>query len=94
MEKNSYFYKFLSLPTIYSFSQFIMSASSFRRRVVQNYVNTKNKIKILDIGCGPAEILENKKKITIMVDTNPNYINYAKNKYFDHKPNLIVKNLL
>ena len=25
-------------------------------------VNTKNKIKILDIGCGPAEILENFKK--------------------------------
>ena len=45
-----------------------MSASSFRRRVVQNYVNTKNKIKILDIGCGPAEILENfkKKKLIIM----------------------------
>ena len=41
-----------------------------------------------------CEILENfkKKKINYYgFDTNPNYINYAKNKYFDHKPNLYCK---
>ena len=94
MEKSNYFYKFLSLPSVYSFSQSIMSASSFRRRVVQNYINTKNKIKILDIGCGPAEILENfkRKKIDYYgFDTNRNYIEYAKNKYFEQKPKLYCK---
>ena len=36
--------------------QRVMSATSFREKIVKKYI-TKLNVKVLDIGCGPAEIL-------------------------------------
>ena len=36
--KNNLLYKLLSLPLIYHFSQFIMSATSYRNSVIKKYV--------------------------------------------------------
>lgn len=81
MEKNNYFYKLLSNPLIYSLSQKIMSATSFREKIIKGLIKRKNSF-ILDIGCGPAEILHNLKKVHYYgFDVNKHYINFAKKKY-------------
>jgi SAM-dependent methyltransferase len=81
MEKNNIFYRLLSSPYFYSLSQKVMSATSFRKKIVTNFIKKKNSY-VLDIGCGPAEILENFDNIFYYgFDTNKYYIEHAKQKY-------------
>jgi len=81
MEKNSIFHRLLSSPYFYSFSQKVMSATSFRKKIVTNFIKKKNPY-VLDIGCGPAEILDYFDNINYYgFDTNKNYIEHAKKKY-------------
>lgn len=85
MQKNNIFYKILSSYFFYNLSQFIMSATSFRKKIISKIVKNKN-ASILDIGCGPAEIVEVVGAADYYgFDVNKNYINYAKKKYFDKK---------
>jgi len=83
MEKNKLFYKLLNYPLVYSLSQIIMSATSFRKKIIKNIVK-KKKPYILDIGCGPAEILETLSDVNYFgFDVNKNHIDFAKKKYKD-----------
>jgi len=60
-----------------------MSATSFRGKVIKKIINKKN-VKVLDIGCGPAEILEYLPKIKYFgYDINNDYISYAKKRFGD-----------
>lgn len=95
MEKSNLLYRLLSLPLVYHFSQFIMSATSFRNATIKKYVKEKKNLRILDIGCGPAEILKNFNKINYYgFDTNLNYINYARKKYKNKNPKLYCRRFL
>src|SRR5262245_7241447 len=47
----------LSLPVIYSFFQGIMGGHQARMRFVEDFVRPYPGMKVLDIGCGPADIL-------------------------------------
>lgn len=80
-QKTSLLYRLLSNTLVYSLSQKIMSGTSFRAKIVKKYI-TKNNVNVLDVGCGPAEILESLPEVKYFgYDVNPNYINYAKKKY-------------
>jgi len=80
-QKTKGIYSTLSNPLFYSFFQRIMSGTSFRSKIVKNLIRKKN-VNVLDIGCGPAEILDSLHEINYFgYDINPNYINYAKKKY-------------
>jgi len=80
-QKTKKLYRTLSHHFLYSFFQKIMSGTSFRKRIVNKFI-TKSNIKVLDIGCGPAEILDSLMEVDYFgYDINPNYINYAKKKY-------------
>jgi ubiquinone/menaquinone biosynthesis C-methylase UbiE len=69
-----------------------MSATLFRKNVIKKYVKEQTNIKILDIGCGPADVLENFQKINYYgFDTNQEYINHAKKKYKNKKPKLYCR---
>jgi len=58
-----------------------MSGTSFRRKIARKYIKRKN-VKILDIGCGPAEILDSLSTEKYYgYDINRNYIDHAKQKY-------------
>jgi len=58
-----------------------MSGTSFRDKIIKNQI-IKNDVNVLDIGCGPATILESLPRVNYFgFDINSNYINYAKNKY-------------
>ena len=91
-QKNKGIYSLLSNTFFYSLVQRIMSATSFREKIVKKYI-TKNNIKVLDIGCGPAEILNALPRINYYgFDINPLYINSAK-KNMKVEENFFVKNL-
>ena len=82
-EKTSGVHALLSSAFIYSFVQRIMSATSFRKKIINKYIKKKN-VKILEIGCGPAEILESLTKVQYYgFDINQIYIKHAKKKYQD-----------
>lgn len=48
----------LSHPLVYSTLQTLMGAHSARKRFVEDYVRPFPGMKVLDIGCGPADILD------------------------------------
>ena len=48
----------LSHPFIYSSFQSLMGAHKSRQRFVANYVKPSPGMRILDVGCGPADILD------------------------------------
>ena len=80
-QKNKGIYSLLSNTFFYSLGQRVMSGTSFRKKIVKKYI-TKHNVKVLDIGCGPAEILDTLPKIKYYgFDINPIYINSAKKKY-------------
>ena len=80
-QKNKGVYSLLSNTHFYSLVQRIMSASRFREKIVKKYI-TKHNVKVLDVGCGPAQILDALPKINYYgFDINPIYINFAKKKY-------------
>mgnify|MGYP001174847740 CR=1 FL=1 len=82
-QKTKGIYSILSKPQFYSIFQMIMSGTSFRRMIVKNFIKKKN-VNILDIGCGPAEILDSLPQVNYFgYDINSEYIDYAKNKYKD-----------
>jgi len=58
MVRNAKFKQFiLSYPVIYLFFQRLMGSHRFRTRFVKNYIRPHSAMTILDIGCGPADIL-------------------------------------
>ena len=80
-QKTNKLYSLFSNPFFYSFSQKIMSGTSFRGKIVRKYI-TKNNVKVLDIGCGSAEILNSLPIVKYFgYDINPVYISFAKKKY-------------
>lgn len=82
-QKNTGIHRLLSSPLFYSLFQTIMSGFNIRKKIVKEIIRKKN-ANILDIGCGPGEILEFLPKSKYYgYDTNKKYISYAKLKYGD-----------
>ena len=91
-QKNKGIYSLFSNTFIYSLIQRIMSATSFREKIIKKYVTNHN-IKVLDVGCGPAKILGALPKISYYgFDINPQYIKSAK-KNMETGGNFFAKNL-
>jgi len=71
----------LNNPKIYQLSQKIFLADNFRKKLLQKLLTKKN-LDILDIGCGPGNMINylsfNK---YYGFDTDKKYIKFAKNKY-------------
>ena len=82
-QKNKGIYRIISITFFYSLIQRIISATSFREKIIKKYITKHNvNVKVLDVGCGPAEILSVLPNIRYYgFDINPNYINSAKKKY-------------
>ncbi len=52
---------FLSIPSVYRLFNFFIGNSTFLTRFVENVVHPKPEDRILDIGCGPGDILQQNK---------------------------------
>ena len=55
---------------------------SLRRSLIQNHVRAKPGDKVIDIGCGSAEVLRYLPDVDyIGIDINPDYIAFARRTY-------------
>lgn len=85
-EKNFFIYKFLGKTFFYLLIQKIMGGTNAREKIIKINKIKKN-CNILDVGCGPAYVLDflkNKSSKYFGYDTEINHIKYAKKK-FPHK---------
>jgi len=80
-EVTSGFRKILSFSFFYDYFQNFLGANKFREYIVKYYIKPNEKIRILDLGCGTAKILNYLPTSTKYVgfDINKNYIDSAKN---------------
>mgnify|MGYP001316807608 FL=1 len=80
-QRKSSLYNLINNPLVYKIIQKLMSGTSFRANIVRKKIKKKNS-KILDIGCGPAEILESIPRCEYYgYDIDSRSIRYAKKKY-------------
>ncbi|WP_303316221.1 class I SAM-dependent methyltransferase [Flavivirga abyssicola] len=73
---------FLRIPFIYTTYQKLVGGYRARKLFVENMVRIKPNQKILDIGCGPGDILDFLPEVHYFgIDLDNNYIEKAKKKY-------------
>lgn len=71
----------LAIPFAYNLVQWIFSSEKGMKKLL-NYIDPKEGDTILDIGCGPANILEHFPDVTYFgFDMNEEYLEFAKKKY-------------
>lgn len=73
----------LSIPIVYSSLQFVMGAQSIWKHIVNDLIHAKSGMAVLDIGCGPADILSYLPEGTQYwgYDISEEYIKKAQKKY-------------
>jgi SAM-dependent methyltransferase len=84
----------LSNPLIYkSFQTLVGDGLYSRRRFINKHINIEPGATVLDIGCGPADILDCLPPVTYYgFDINESYIKFAQEKY-EGRGNFFVKYL-
>jgi SAM-dependent methyltransferase len=83
-ETNTGLRALLTSPAIYEAVQRLMGAEQGRRAFVATYMAPKAGDRILDVGCGPAELLRYLPDVTYVgFDPNPAYIDRAKQRFGD-----------
>lgn len=84
----------LSSSGVYSFFQNIMGAKRMRDELVLEYVKPYSGMKLLDVGCGPADILDHLNDIDYYgVDISEQYISSAKKRSTNNKTTFLCGNL-
>ena len=87
-------YNFINSPLVYRIIQYIMSGTSFRNSIIKKNIRNSN-LKILDIGCGPDQILEKIPKCDYYgYDIDQRSIHYSKNNTIKKTIIFIAKNLI
>ena len=82
MSEKAGIYSILRHPIVYEMVQTIFQAERNRRWFSNTYVNAKPGERVLDIGCGPANLLDYLGDVQyIGWEPNPSYIESAKKKY-------------
>lgn len=82
-QRNAHLYKLLFRSKFYSLLGSILGKKSSRDLLMNEYIKPFPGAKILDLGCGPARILEDLPSSVEYhgCDSNPKYIADAKEKY-------------
>jgi len=82
----------LSHPQAYSVLQNIMGANAARKRIVNDLIKPFPGMQILDLGCGPADILDYMEDIDYWgYDISDQYISKAKKKFGEGKAHFECK---
>ncbi len=75
---------FLRIPLVYTSYQKLVGGYRARRLFVENMVRARSNESILDLGCGPGDILDFLPQVNYYgIDLDANYIEKAKKKYQD-----------
>src|SRR5207244_13390085 len=79
MQCDSGLQRWLKIPRLYNLLQDTVGGNALRRKVIQSHVRAKAGDKIIDIGCGPAQILPWLPDVDYLgLDVNPACIASAK----------------
>jgi SAM-dependent methyltransferase len=82
MQSDSGLLRWLKVPFVYNAFQAAVGANALRRRFIQNHVRAKSGDKVIDIGCGSAQVLKFLPEVNyIGFDVNPDYIAFARRTY-------------
>jgi SAM-dependent methyltransferase len=82
MQSNSGLLRWLRVPFLYNLFQDAVGANALRRRIIRNHARARPGDKVIDIGCGPAQILQSLPNVEYFgLDTDPGYIAFAKRSY-------------
>ena len=69
----------LSAPVVYETFQRLVGARRLRKVLAERYIHASPGARVLDVGCGPGDILEALPDVDYLgVDTNPRYIESAR----------------
>lgn len=72
----------LSSPWIYGLSQTILGCRKERKEIVKTYLRPVAGFRVLDIGCGTAEIIEHLPEVQYFgIDLSPKYVRAAERRY-------------
>ena len=83
-QRTSYFYRLVTIPAFYSAFQNILGAQSARKRLIEEHYDITPGLRVLDVGCGPADLLELLPRCDYTgIDLNPEHIDTASQKYGD-----------
>ncbi len=76
--------RIFSIPAVYRFAQRTIGADKFRDALVGNILSVKAGDRILDIGCGTADILEHLPNVDYVgFDHSESYVHAAKERFGD-----------
>ena len=76
--------RIFSVPAIYSFAQRAVGADKLRNALVDDILRIEPGLKIVDIGCGPADILEHLPEVDYVgFDHSESYIDSARTRFGD-----------
>lgn len=84
MQSDSGLLRCLKVPCLYNVFQAVVGRNASRRKIIQNHIQAKPGDKVIDIGCGPAQVLQSLPDVEYLgLDINPDYIAFAKRTYGD-----------
>ena len=77
----------LSLPSVYRWFQGSLAISRARHEVATTYIRAQPGDRVLDIGCGPAEVLQHLPAVrSFGLDYSAQYLQEARRRYREHHP--------
>jgi len=84
MQSDSGLLGWLKVPSVYNIFSAAVGGNVLRRSLIQNHVRAKPGDKVIDIGCGPARVLQSLSAVEYFgFDIDPDYIAFARRKYGD-----------
>jgi SAM-dependent methyltransferase len=82
MQSNSGLLRWLKVPCLYNLFQGVVGGNALRRSIIQNHARARRGDKVIDIGCGPAQVLQSLRDVEYLgLDINPDYIAFARRTY-------------
>jgi len=82
MQSDSGLLGWLKVPSVYNAFSAAVGGNVLRRSLIQNHVRAKPGDKVIDIGCGSAQVLRYLPDVEYLgVDINPAYIAFARRTY-------------
>jgi SAM-dependent methyltransferase len=84
MQTDSGLLRWLKVPWLYNVFQAVVGGNALGRRFIQSHIRAKPGDKVIDIGCGPARVLQSLPAVEYFgLDIDPDYIAFARRTYGD-----------
>jgi SAM-dependent methyltransferase len=82
MQSDSGLLSWLKVPCLYNVFQAVVGRHASRRKIIQNHIRAKPGDKVIDIGCGPARVLQSLPDVEYLgLDIDPAYVAFATRTY-------------